>query len=335
MLASENDILDRYLLAVKFWLPKAQQQDILAELAEDLHSQIEEREAALGRKLSEDDLAAILKRRGSPMRVASGYLPAQRLVDPAIVPLYRFVLKIVLLWIMLPLFAIGLIGPLFFSDHPGRVALLVCAEAFRAGFMAVGIVTTVFLMLDRFHFNAVDKWDPRTLPHVPASYETSARWHHLAGFIFATLAAAFWLSLFQFLWQRTEFSIPDGPHIILGAVWRYIYWWLPGLTLVGAASDLLSVLRPSLTRVRSWVHVGVDALMVIGVALLWRVDNWGAITGWTISPEDVAKVMTWVNLSGEITLLCFAIIPMIDGIVELRRLYRAKPAASAPILMTQ
>jgi hypothetical protein len=45
--------------------------------------------------------------------------------------------------------------------------------------------------------------------------------------------------------------------------------------------------------------------------------------------------MTWVNLSGEITLLCFAIIPMIDGIVELRRLYRAKPAASAPILMTQ
>ena len=34
MSATKTDLLDRYLNAVKFWLPKPQQHDIIAELAE-------------------------------------------------------------------------------------------------------------------------------------------------------------------------------------------------------------------------------------------------------------------------------------------------------------
>lgn len=49
------ELLDRYLQAVRFWLPKAQQQDIIAELSSDLHSQIEDRETELGRPLNEAD----------------------------------------------------------------------------------------------------------------------------------------------------------------------------------------------------------------------------------------------------------------------------------------
>ena len=43
------ELLDRYLQAVRFWLPRKQQDDIIAELGDDLRSQIEEREASLGR----------------------------------------------------------------------------------------------------------------------------------------------------------------------------------------------------------------------------------------------------------------------------------------------
>ena len=56
------ELLDRYLQAVRFWLPKAQQQDIIAELSSDLHSQIEDRETELGRPLNEAELEAILKK---------------------------------------------------------------------------------------------------------------------------------------------------------------------------------------------------------------------------------------------------------------------------------
>jgi hypothetical protein len=45
------ELIERYLQAVKFWLPKRQKDDIIAELSGDIYSQIEEREAALGRAL--------------------------------------------------------------------------------------------------------------------------------------------------------------------------------------------------------------------------------------------------------------------------------------------
>jgi len=69
------ELIERYLQAVKFWLPKNQKQDIIAELSEDIHSQIEERESALGRELTDDDVEQILKQRGRPLLVAEKYLP--------------------------------------------------------------------------------------------------------------------------------------------------------------------------------------------------------------------------------------------------------------------
>jgi len=55
------ELIDRYLQAVKFWLPKDQRQDIIAELSEYLRSQFEERESALGRKLTDGDVEQMLK----------------------------------------------------------------------------------------------------------------------------------------------------------------------------------------------------------------------------------------------------------------------------------
>src|ERR1700686_3233741 len=64
------ELLDRYLQAVRFWLPRAQQNDIIAELGDDIRSQIEDRESALGRPLNEDEQVALLQQTGHPMRVA-------------------------------------------------------------------------------------------------------------------------------------------------------------------------------------------------------------------------------------------------------------------------
>ena len=40
------ELLNRYVQAVKFWLPSSQQDDIAAELSEDIRSQIEARSRA-------------------------------------------------------------------------------------------------------------------------------------------------------------------------------------------------------------------------------------------------------------------------------------------------
>jgi len=333
MPATKNDLLDRYLHAVKFWLPKPQQRDILAEIAEDLHSQVEEREAALGHELSADELVAILKKRGSPLGVASGYLPEQRLINPAMLPVYRLVLKIALLWVLAPLFAIVFIGPLFTSAHPERVMLLAWAQAWQTGFMVVGMVTVVFVLLDRYggKIRGLDNWDPRKLPRVPVTHETSARWNHLAGFIFGTLAAICWVWL---MWQRTGFLVPGGVRIILGPVWKYTYWPVLGLTLVSASIDLAAFLYPCWWRVRSRVRIGVDASMLVVVAAVLRAGNWVEIAASNLPAAEVAKGMTVINGAIEVTLIMSAVITAGDAIVEIRRLLGAKAASTAPIMTT-
>ena len=66
-------ILDRYLQAIKFWLPNSQH-DIVAELRDDIRSQVEEQETSLGRSLNESEWEGLLKQRGRPLLVAEKYL---------------------------------------------------------------------------------------------------------------------------------------------------------------------------------------------------------------------------------------------------------------------
>ena len=46
------ELLERYLQAVRFFLPKHQQDDIVRELSENLVSEMEDREEACGRPLT-------------------------------------------------------------------------------------------------------------------------------------------------------------------------------------------------------------------------------------------------------------------------------------------
>ena len=103
------ELIDRYLQAVGFWLPRKQKEDILAELSEDLHSQVEEQEAKLGRKLAEPEIECLLKMRGRPVLVANRYLPQQYLIGPLLFPIYRFVLMIVGLCYLVPWIVVALV----------------------------------------------------------------------------------------------------------------------------------------------------------------------------------------------------------------------------------
>jgi hypothetical protein len=67
------NLLNRYLQAVARLLPKARRDDIIAELRANILSQMEDREQELGRALTEDEQAAILRHHGNPTIVAGRY----------------------------------------------------------------------------------------------------------------------------------------------------------------------------------------------------------------------------------------------------------------------
>ena len=102
-------LLDRYLTAVKFWLPQKQREDIAAELAANLQSEIEDRAAELGRPLGDDEVAALLKQQGTPILVASRYQQEHRtvtfgrqLIGPIVFPFYCTAIKVTLVLLLIP-----------------------------------------------------------------------------------------------------------------------------------------------------------------------------------------------------------------------------------------
>src|ERR1035438_2191647 len=90
------ELIDRYLQSVKLMLPRKQQDDVIRELSDEILSQVEEKETALDRPLTEDDQAALLKQLGHPMLLASRYSKQRYLIDPAVFAIYWMVLRLVL-----------------------------------------------------------------------------------------------------------------------------------------------------------------------------------------------------------------------------------------------
>jgi hypothetical protein len=158
------ELLDRYLKAVRFWLPSEQKQDIIAELSEDLHAQFEDKESELGRPLNEAEVEAILKKGGSPMLVAQRYHPQRYLIGPALFPMYWFVLKLGWLFFFGPWLILGIGVNLFAGGHFQELM-----EPFlRAVLINFAAITGVFALLERSHAQTgfAKNWTPRKLPAV-------------------------------------------------------------------------------------------------------------------------------------------------------------------------
>ena len=329
MSVQKNDLIDRYLNAVKFWLPRKQQQDILAELAVDLQSQVEDRESALGRPLEEADMVELLRHRGSPMRVASGYLTETRLVNPALIPLFRMVLKVVLLWVLLPTFGLVFVGPVFQSGRPGPALLMFLGEAFRTIFFVIGIMTTVFALLDRYHTQWIDNWDPRTLPRVATHSQQMEWYNHLAGFVFGTAAAIFWGVM---MWHRNAFVIAPAFRITVAPIWGQMYGAILALTAARALVDLYSFVRRVWTRGQSYTWLALDVAGIAVALFLLGAGPWVDIFVPNVAPDAAAKFVSLVNSIFQISLVCAAIIPLYDVVKQLRRLYRGKNGQSTQVL---
>jgi len=117
------ELLDRYLESVKKHLPWQRQDDIIAELRANLESQLEEKEEALGRPLTQAEAEEWLKQLGAPIQVAAGYQPQQYLIGPAFYPTYRYVLKLACSWATI-IYAIVTVVQVFATQNPSNTALL-------------------------------------------------------------------------------------------------------------------------------------------------------------------------------------------------------------------
>lgn len=248
------ELLDRYLQAVRFWLPRKQQDDIIAELGDDLRSQIEERESALGRPLNEDELVALLKQAGNPLWVAARYQKQQALIGPVLFPLYSFVLKIVTLAYLGPWLLVWITLTVFVPSHPAVKPALALVGGWASLWTNIivifGSVTLAFAILERVQsaVSALQQWDPRKLPRMARPKNRVSRVESVFGLVFSIVFIVWWLSLARYGYLMFG---PIASFFSLNPALRA--WYLPGIvpTLIIALQQCINIFRPQWTWFRA------------------------------------------------------------------------------------
>jgi hypothetical protein len=322
------ELIDRYLQAVKFWLPKQQKLDIIAELSEDIYAQIEEQESGLGRKLNEAEVEALLKQRGRPMLVANRYLPQEHLIGPVLFPIYVFVLKIVALCYLVPwvLVWIGLMiyNPAYRAEQSfGSV----WGSFWITAFIAVGVVTIIFAVLERTHAKShlLEDWDPRKLPPVrdPNQIPRSASVIELV------------VNLFVFAWWAENMSSPivlNHPdiRITMSPLWSYVYWGILTLTLVTAGLAAVNLMRPYRTRVRAAIRLLSDGAGSVLFCWVLKVNMLAGIAMPHLTPAKASEFVNVVNWWAAKMLPMGMILGVVIAAVNVYKLVSVKPAGARP-----
>ena len=195
------DLIERYLQAVKGYLPADQQDDIAAELKDGLLSQVEDREAGLGRKMTADELAALIKQSGHPMLVASRYLPQQYLISPGMYPFWWASMRIMLLIVGV----VYVLLAMFNSFAAGRSFQVLIQSLIQStnGFVGIAlfyaaVVTLMFWLFERHQvgFGFLDGWNPAKLASVAPKQSSISRGESLFDLIFGVLfVLVMWLSV--------------------------------------------------------------------------------------------------------------------------------------------
>jgi hypothetical protein len=287
------NLLNRYLQAVAKCLPSARRDDIIAELRANILSQMEDREHELGRPLTEDEQADILRRYGNPTIIAGRYSAhnfglafGRQLIGPELFPFYKTVLIINL---FITVVVLAGVMPLVARAIGGAITLTRVLMPLAVQF---GIVTLIFVILDRNKGRLLDKWDPRRLPALKANPEDGPNAQNIFTFI-AGAVGTLWLAL-----------TPRWPYLLLGPgalylhaipvklmpQWIEFYWAIVVLLcaqLVLGFFRLFRLLPRRQARIMDLTLRGVG--LCIGVLLLFKAPNYVS--------SQYQEVAVWANLS--------------------------------------
>lgn len=324
-------LVDRYLQAVKFWLPRNQKDDLIAELSEDLRSQIEEKEVELGRKLTDAEVEPILKRCGSPMAVAERYLPQRYLIGPALFPIYSVVIRALIFYFLLPWLllwiGIAIFSPDFRAAHPGASLFASLEPWWLASTWSLFINTLAFALLDRSQLRSqvVDSWNPRALP-AERDPNRISRGSTIFELTISVATLVLWIELGAF--HRIFHFF--GLDVTLSHSWPYFFWALTALSGGGIVVSCLNLSQPHWTRLSSSLRLGIDAYSWGLVYWLCRANLLQSLSASGMSSSDAAKLAQLVN-SINLWMANSAIWVLVIGAIvlffDIRRILRVRPAA--------
>ncbi len=282
------ELLDRYLQAVRKYLPVRRQDDIIAELRANMESQIEDKESELNRPLTQGEMEDLLRKMGSPVIVASRYQPQQYLIGPTIFPMYLYVLRVVVVWALI-IYSIVIVAVIPFTSPS---ASNVADSMMRIPSVLINAAAWVTLVFAAFEFISsrypgkcppiagfTGNWQPSSLPPLEKA-DHSGRKPRSFTVAVAEVVVGFLLIAWLLLIPRHPFLLM-GPGVVvlravpyeLAPVWWTFYWWILGLNVLQLVWKTLDLARGQWQQPAPIRQIIFKAVGVIPIAYLLSVPS--------------------------------------------------------------
>lgn len=234
------NLIDRYVQAVKAYLPAKLREDVGEELHSLLYEKLDDMRMENNGQLSEQNEVDFLKRQGHPMTVAARYQEQQNLVSETLYPLYRQILRwtlLVLVSIKVFYFALGLVEGWQDLSLKGFVA-----DTFETILVALASVTLLFHFGGRFleKQRLLDNWNPRALPALRTDWQNMPRSESIPSLFGNLILLGFINGLAPF--QAEHISITVSAEFIA------LLPWANGILLFSLAYAVDKIFRPLHTR---------------------------------------------------------------------------------------
>lgn len=294
----------------------------MAELRANLMAEIEGREEEMGRPLTEDEVAEILKRHGQPVVVAARYRPQQYLIGPGLFPLYWYTLKKALPLVVL---AYGVAEVAMWAAGVGRASLgeaighlptvvLIFLAVVTLGFAAFEYAQGRFI--DPVHWSK--PWDPRDLPSV-----TENKGPSMAGRIADLVVSVLFIAWLLAVPNQPFLVLGPGAtlhtlHIGVGPEWHTVYWQIVVLFALMIPIKIVALFRGAAPW-RGWLGLATHALstlilLVVVQARLYFVPQ----AGYETSMSDLASASYVLNLGFRIA-LAISVVKLVWDLWQLLR----------------
>jgi hypothetical protein len=260
------------------------------------------------------------------MLVAGGYLPQRSLIGPAVFPAYRFVLRLVIGWILTPVFVL-VVGPatVLTSRNPSAALIWTAWTLVMAAVFAFGVITLVFAILERYPFETTFQWNPRRLPRVPPAKAAIgprrvSRFTGIAEVLAGICASLIWIDIARFPMSLEV----HGVDIAAAPIWHSFFWPILLVTLARAAAGLITWLRPWWIRARLWTILAADAVTLVLIGALASMGPWVLVAAPGLPAAGVASANHWANVGVGICLSVAWIVTLVNAVRAARRLVKTR-----------
>lgn len=318
------DLVDRYLTAIRWNLPRtANADDVIAELRDLITSRIEDREESLGRPLTEIEISALLRDFGHPLVVAARYGTHQYLIGPDIFPFYLFSLKVVLA-LCAAIIVISSTASIVFGGHPLQSLAHAIGGAWWSLLGNAGLVTLIFAVIERTGWltEHLNRWSPEHLPDLSdftAKAKPKRDWELAWQVAFGAGVILWWAGVIPL---PAGWSNVKGLTIVPDPIWTTMWWPILAVLVARLVFDLVQWLRPRWKAVRGFLSVATAAGAVATLAVIYQAGHWLTVTSTTLPAIKVAKIDHGANLGIHYAIIVVGVIYVLQCAKELWTLGR-------------